>query len=176
MLVQDAVWLISLMLMGLILLVFIVVYARSQQRQDDYTPLKDRAYRLRTRFFWVLVFTLIPVGLYTLIDLPYPEANAETRVDHVVDVVGYQWRWELSQTEFKAGETVLFRVSTADVNHGFGIYDENLRLMAQVQAMPGYTNRLRYTFDKPGTYKALCMEYCGTAHHGMISDIQVVAR
>lgn len=173
---QEAVWLISLVLMSLILLVFIFVYARSQHRQDDYTPLKDRAYRLRTWFFWVLVFTLIPAALYQLIDLPYPEANAEARVDKVVDVVGYQWRWELSQTEFQAGETVLFRVSSADVNHGFGIYDQNLRLVAQVQSMPGYTNHLRHTFDTPGIYRALCMEYCGTAHHGMISDIQVRER
>ncbi len=173
---QEAVWLITLVLMSLILLVFIFVYARSQQRQADYTPLKNRAYSLRTKFFWFLVVTLIPAGLYTLTDLPYPKANAETGVDHVVDVVGYQWRWEISKTEFRAGETVLFRVSSADVNHGFGLYDPNLRLVAQVQSMPGYTNSMRHTFDKPGTYKALCMEYCGTAHHGMISDIQVLAR
>ena len=173
---QEAVWLISLLLMSLILLVFIFVYARSQPRQEDYTPLKDRAYSLRTKFFWFLVVTLIPTALYLLRDLPYPGANAETQADHVVDVTGYQWRWEISKTEFKVGETVLFRVASADVNHGFGLYDQNLRLVAQIQSMPGYVNRLQYTFDKPGTYKALCMEYCGTAHHGMTSEIRVVDR
>ncbi|HRN76918.1 hypothetical protein [Ottowia sp.] len=170
---QEAVWLITLVLMSLILMVFMFVYARSQQRVEDYTPLKDRAYSLRTKFFWLLVVTLIPTGLYLLTDQPYAKAGDEAKADQVVDVVGYQWRWELSQSEFNAGETVLFRITSADVNHGFGIYDQNLRLVAQMQSMPGYTNLLRYTFDKPGTYKALCMEYCGTAHHGMISDIQV---
>lgn len=173
---QEAVWLISLVLMSLVLLVFVFVYARSQQRQDDYAPLSKRAYGIRNRFFWALVIVMIPTALFTLIKLPYPKANAEAQADKVVDVVGYQWRWELSETQFKQGETVLFRVTSADVNHSFGIYDSALRLVAQVQSMPGYTNRLVHTFDHPGTYKALCMEYCGTAHHGMISDIQVSER
>ncbi len=170
---QEAVWLVTLVLMSAVLCVFIFVYARSQIRQEDYTPLKDRAYRIRARFFWLLVVTLIPAALYNLIDLPYPAANAASQVDEVVDARGFQWRWEIGKTEFKTGQTVLFRVSADDVNHGFGVYDESLRLVAQTQAMPGYTNALRVRFDKPGTYKVLCMEYCGTAHHGMISELQV---
>ena len=74
------------------------------------------------------------------------------------------------------GEPVEFRVTSADVNHGFGIYDESLRLLAQTQAMPGYTNRLRFTFQKPGKYRILCLEYCGLGHHEMPAEISVVAR
>jgi cytochrome c oxidase subunit 2 len=88
--------------------------------------------------------------------------------------VGYQWRWELSRTEVIAGQPVEFRITSADVNHGFGIYDTNLRLVAQTQAMPGYTNTLRHTFDAEGTYRILCMEYCGLAHHNMVTEIKVV--
>ena len=65
-------------------------------------------------------------------------------------------------------------VTSADVNHGFGIYDADLRLVAQTQAMPGYTNRLRHTFAAEGTYRVLCMEYCGLVHHNMITEIKVV--
>ncbi|CAF0701745.1 hypothetical protein MPNT_410011 [Candidatus Methylacidithermus pantelleriae] len=56
---------------------------------------------------------------------------------------------------------VEFLVRAADVNHGFGLYDPDGRLVAEVQAMPGYTNRLTYVFKKPGTYKVLCLEFCG---------------
>jgi heme/copper-type cytochrome/quinol oxidase subunit 2 len=42
---------------------------------------------------------------------------------------------------------VEFQVTSADVNHGFGIYDRSGRLLAQTQAMPGITNRLVYTFS-----------------------------
>ena len=61
--VQETVWLISLVLMGLIVAVFVFVYARSQVRVDDYAPLQQRAYGLRTKFFWVLVVSLIPTAL-----------------------------------------------------------------------------------------------------------------
>lgn len=176
MMIQEKVWLISVTLMGLLAAAFIFVRARSHERQVDYAPLQKRAYRLRTVFFWILVFTLGPVMLYTLVDLPYDPVAAERSggTVQVVDAVGYQWRWDLSRTEFKVGDPVEFRVTSADVNHGFGIYDADLRLVAQTQAMPGYTNRLRHTFTAEGTYRVLCMEYCGLAHHNMISEITVV--
>ena len=56
-----------------------------------------------------------------------------------------------------------------------GVYDEETRLLFQTQGMPGYVNKVSYTFDKPGTYRVLCMELCGVAHHDMISEFTVVA-
>jgi len=44
------------------------------------------------------------------------------------------------------------------------------------EPMPGYINKLRYTFTTPGTYRVLCLEYCGVAHHEMAADITVAAR
>ena len=45
--------------------------------------------------------------------------------------------------------------------------------MAQTQAMPGYMNRLRVTFDQPGTYTVLCLEFCGMSHHRMRGVVEV---
>jgi len=75
----------------------------------------------------------------------------------------------------EVGKPVVFKVTGADVNHGFGIYNEDLRLLGQTQAMPGYTNKLVYTFNKPGKYRILCLEYCGLAHHAMITELNVKA-
>lgn len=174
---HESVWLVSLALMGLILAVFLFVYSQSHVRENDYTPVQKRAYRLRARLFWVLVVTMVPAMLYNLIDLPYGGAYAHGRTDTgpVIDAVGHQWRWELSHDEVRVGELVVFRVTSADVNHGFGIYDTDLKLVAQAQAMPGYTNTMRHTFDRPGTYRVLCMEYCGIVHHNMIAEIKVVS-
>jgi cytochrome c oxidase subunit 2 len=44
---------------------------------------------------------------------------------------------------------------------------------SQTQAMPGYMNRLRVTFDQPGTYTVLCLEFCGMAHHRMRGVVEV---
>lgn len=50
-----------------------------------------------------------------------------------------------------------------------------MRIVAQTQAMPGYTNVLRYTFTEPGVYRVLCLEYCGVEHHDMKTEINVAA-
>lgn len=171
---QDTAWFISLTLMGLLLAVFVFVWSQSSVREEDFTPLQKRAYRLRARLFWALVLTLGPAMLYNLVDLPYAAADARERDAQVIDAVGHQWYWQLSRNEVRAGEPVLFRVTSADVNHGFGVYDTELRLVAQTQAMPGYTNVLRHTFAQPGKYRVLCMEYCGLVHHNMIAEIDVV--
>src|SRR5690625_3055984 len=144
---QSIIWLISLVLMLGVLIVFSYIYLKSGGHRDDYTPLQVRAYAIRTVFFLVLLFVLVPTGLYLLTDLPYPDIDALESADRVVDVTGHQWRWEISETEFKTGQTVLFRVGSADVNHGFGIYDNNLRLVGQTQAMPGFIN----TIDRKST-------------------------
>ena len=41
--------------------------------------------------------------------------------------------------------------------------------------MPGFTNVIRYTFSEPGTYRILCLEYCGLGHHTMMSRLTVTA-
>lgn len=175
---HESAWLVSLALMGLILAVFLFVYSQSHVREDDYTPLQKRAYRLRARLFWVMVVTLGPAMVYNLIDLPYGSARANARAGQaqVIDAIGHQWRWQLSHDEVTMGEPVEFRITSADVNHGFGIYDADLKLVAQAQAMPGYVNTLHHTFDAAGTYRVLCMEYCGTVHHAMIAEIKVIER
>ena len=68
---------------------------------------------------------------------------------------------------------MIFNVTSGDVNHGLGVYDPSMRMVGQAQAMPGYVNRLAVTLDRPGTYKLLCMEYCGLVHHAMVSELTV---
>ena len=172
---QQIAWQLWLVLMTLVALGFAWVAINSGHREEDYTPLQKRAYRLRTWLFWGIVLLFGPVMIYTLMDLPYTAGHADNGSGEVqvVDATGYQWRWELSRDHVVTGQPVEFRITSADVNHGFGIYDANLHLVAQTQAMPGYTNTIRHTFSEPGTYRVLCREYCGVAHHNMMSAITV---
>jgi cytochrome c oxidase subunit 2 len=174
---QQIAWLLSLALMMLVAMGFTFVALRSGRRTEDYTPVQFRAYRIRTKLFWALVLVLAPTMIYNLLDLPYSTSHAHAKASGaqsvVIEAKGFQWRWELSRNHVPVGQPVEFRVTSEDINHGFAIYDPEMRLVAQTQAMPGYTNRLNYTFSKPGTYKVLCLEYCGIAHHNMISEIKV---
>jgi cytochrome c oxidase subunit II len=172
---QQIAWQVSLVLMTLVGAGFAFVAINSGTREEDYAPLQKHANRLRTRLFWALVLVLGLVMIFTLLDLPYVASRIRGNSSpvQVVDATGYQWRWTLSRDHVAKDQPVEFRVSSADVNHGFGIYDTDMHLIAQTQAMPGYTNIVRYTFQKEGTYKILCMEYCGTTHHNMMAEIKV---
>ena len=168
---QQAAWWISVAAAVILGLAFLWV-ARSATKAADYAPIQAGANRARQLLFAAGLVVLALVSAVTLSRLPYPPAEGPGSAQ-IVTVTGLQWAWQLSTSEVAAGRTVEFQVTSGDVNHGFGIYDEQMRLLAQVQAMPGYTNRLRYRFIRPGHYTILCLEYCGMVHHFMKTDLTV---
>lgn len=172
---QQLAWQISVALIAVLVLAFAFV-ALNAGKRVEYAPLQKRAYRLRTGLFWTLVLLLTPLMVYSMSELPYDAAHRHHGGKaQVIDAVGHQWYWTLSSNEVALGEPVEFRVTSTDVNHGFGVYDQNMHLVGQTQAMPGYVNNLQLIFVKEGTYKVLCMEYCGLVHHNMTAEIKVVA-
>lgn len=125
----------------------------------------------------ILLAGLTVLGLaVTVVTLrPWPHDAQAAGTAQIVKAVGYQWYWELDKEEVAAGTPVVFEVSSADVNHGFGVYDEDGTVLFQTQVMPGYVNKVKHTFTRPGTYRVLCLEYCGAVHHEMIGEFEVVA-
>lgn len=174
--IQQIAWFLTVVLVILIGIIFLIIALKAGRRQD-YQPIVEKAYRVRKYYFISLVLVMIVITAISLTNLPYSdhhqEALASSDSEIIVDVKGYQFNWDLSQEEFIVGKPYRFNVTSTDVNHGFGIYDEEMVLLAQTQAMPGYTNPLTITFKTPGTYKILCLEYCSIGHHIMIKDIIV---
>jgi cytochrome c oxidase subunit 2 len=128
----------------------------------------------RSKFIWALVIAGAVITFMSLREWPHNTEAAPPSV--TVKVTGHQWYWEIDKKTLPAGVPVVFAVSSADVNHGFGIYDKRGVILFQTQAMPGYVNKVRHTFKYPGTYKVFCMEYCGGGHHVMPDEIKIVAK
>lgn len=169
---QDMAWYISLVLIALLAVIFMKIITAAPS-DSDYAEVARRDYAWRGKLFWLTIFAGIVITVSTL--LPWPHAGGSIRqADRLVQAVASQWQWELSEQQFRAGETVHFQVTSKDVNHGFALYNADMVMLGQVQAMPGYTNSLYFTFDKPGDYKVLCLEYCGVAHHNMIAKLTVL--
>jgi cytochrome c oxidase subunit 2 len=169
---QDEVWWITLAGIGAVALIFLYVINHAA-RQAEPARVQARAYAIRRWSFLALIVLGVAVAGATLAPFPIPNQHAPSQARQIVEAAGNQWAWRLSPGPIKAGEPVEFQVTSADVNHGFGIYDASGRLLAQTQAMPGITNRLVYTFTQPGKYRVLCLEYCGLAHHGMMLEFEV---
>jgi cytochrome c oxidase subunit II len=125
----------------------------------------------RTGLFWGLVALGVVVAVATLRPWPYDASAAEDAV--IVTATGSQWSWEIAPQQVPVDRPIVFKVTSNDVNHGFGVYDPDGTMLFQTQAMPGYVNQVRHTFTKPGKYRVLCMEYCGLVHHDMIDEIEV---
>lgn len=174
---QDVVWLASIVLMAAVAGVFVWVADSAGNRVTDYGPITSAAYRLRPWLFLIVALAMVAANWRTLGELPYrsvARSDAVSTAPQRVDAVSEQWDWRITPAQLVAGRPVDFHVTSADVNHGFAIYDPGLRVVAQVQAMPGFDNVLRYTFEQPGTYRVMCLEYCGLAHHQMAREITVV--
>lgn len=148
----------------------------------------SRIYKIRKAYFFTLIAVITVSLILTLRYVPYHQRKA-SRPQLFVSVVGRLWSWQIGPLRpgaegapvpasegrlvLPAGKLIEFQVTSADVNHGFGIYDGRGRLLAQTQAMPGYTNKLRVVFHEPGTYYILCMEYCSLLHHAMAARVEV---
>ena len=173
---QEIAWQVSVLGVGLIAAVYLLVWLRSGE-PAEFGPIKKRLYSIRGYWFALLVGVSVWLSVETLADLPYDATHnrAASEADITVDVTGHQWYWEMARTEFPAGKRIAFRVHSADVNHGFAIYNADDEVVAQTQAMPEYTNVVRHTFAEPGTYRIMCLEYCGLAHHNMTKKINVTA-
>ncbi len=174
MITQHLVSGITLTGIAIVAIAFLYVVARSGAPLQ-YEGVQKKAYGIRRWFFWALVLLGVGTAYATLVKFPIPDQRGLVAGARIVDVVGKQWYWELSANRFDAGVPVEFRVTSGDVNHGFGIYDPNDRLIAQTQAMPGFTNRLVHVFTQPGKYRVLCLEYCGLVHHNMVAEFEIVA-
>ena len=172
---QEITWNITVVLVLALALVFVFVALRSRAAAD-FARIQERTNRIRVYYFWALIATIAVATVATLSGLPYPRSQALRGEPQIVNARAFQWYWELTREEVEANRPVEFRVTASDVNHGFGLYDSSLHLVAQTQAMPGYVNVMRYTFTEPGTYQVLCLEYCGLGHHSMDTKVKVVKR
>ncbi|HSC92233.1 MAG TPA: cupredoxin domain-containing protein [Gaiellaceae bacterium] len=125
-----------------------------------------------TRWLGIVVGLLAVLLLATIFLIPYDD-EASGRGAQVVEVTAAQFAWQVRPRSVPAGVPIEFRLRSLDVNHGFGIYDRHDNLKKQAQVLPGETQTLVYTFDEPGTYRILCLEFCGFGHHGMIGQLRV---
>ena len=172
---QQIAWTVSIALIALLAIVFIYV-AMHSSREGNSAAVAAATGRWRGRLLWGVTLMCIPVVAYTLTMLPYARKTIENLGAVEVQATGYQWHWELSKTELPVGKQIEFQVTAVDVNHGFAIYGPDMKIRTQTQAMPGVTNILRYTFEQSGTYKILCLEYCGVGHHTMMTELHLVAQ
>lgn len=181
--IQSTAATISIIGTLVIIAVVIFVFLNASQYEEKDTA-KVKVYKIRARYFFGLVVLIIALLFVTLRTLPFP--SFQDTPDEHISVIAKQWFWEMkhgtpdSQEPSKFGsidvplnKTIAFHVTSGDVTHNFGVYNEKGNLVTQVQAMPGYSHELRHKFTTPGEYHILCLEYCGVPHGIMMGKLVV---
>ncbi len=107
--------------------------------------------------------------------LPYNKSYETARVEQLdkhtyqIFYVARMWNFEPSVAYIPVGSEVDLFLTSGDVVHGFDIKEKNVNLMA----VQGGVAKTTVKFDKPGVYRVVCHEYCGTGHQNMQAEIVV---
>jgi cytochrome c oxidase subunit II len=84
--------------------------------------------------------------------------------------IGQQYSFTPSCIVVPTDTRVTFRLTSADVVHGFLITGTNVNLML----VPGYVSSLQARFETQGERLMPCHEFCGMGHEGMWGRIKAV--
>ena len=155
-------------------LIAIVVIWRSTHGEDRRRDTVDtgRLAHYEKTWFAIAVAALGALLLATLPFIPYGD-NAAASGQQEVAVDAFQFGWTIEPSTIAAATPTRFAVTASDVNHGFAVYNDRNVMLFQIQAVPGHTSHIVHTFDEPGQYQVVCLEFCGVAHHQMLSTITV---
>ncbi len=113
--------------------------------------------------------TVDPTALATHPEFSNPAMMMRPDGSVVVTVVAQMFSFSPDPIEIPANRPVTFRLTSADVIHGFQVVGTN----ANVMVVPGYVSQFSMTFKQPGEYIVGCNEYCGLLHHAMVGTLIV---
>lgn len=169
---MNSVAILIAVLYGIVTVIGVAVFlvlARSTNKGGEIDAEK-LAHREKAWLF-VVIAGLFVLLVGTIFFTPYGQTAPPGA--QVVNVDGRQFAFVIEPREVRANEPVEFLLTASDVNHGFGLYTEDDEFVMQAQMVPGAATRVVHTFREPGTYKLLCLEFCGVNHHGMVGEIEV---
>ncbi len=106
----------------------------------------------------------------------FVESNLGTALEPdgsvTVRIIALQFDFVPHCVRVPADTPVRFRLTSADVIHGFLLPNTNVNTMV----VPGFVAEVRTRFKEPGEYEMPCNEFCGLGHHGMVTHVSVVAK
>lgn len=105
----------------------------------------------------------------------FVESNLGTAIEPdgtvTVRLIAQQYDFVPRCVQVPVGTPVKFRLTSADVVHGFLLPDTNVNTMI----VPGFVAEVRTRFANEGEYTMPCHEFCGLGHHAMWAHVRVVS-
>ncbi len=167
---------------------FIAKYRHIEGRKEvvpEPTPIKTR-YREAIILATISSIILFSIATYSLDKTNYIQYPPSSPDSVTIQVTAFQWDFKfkypnnvttVGTVRVPAGRPVIFRVTSSDVMHNFGIPDYRLK----IDAIPGAINTLWVMPpDVQGNstiqYPIICYELCGDGHTFMRANMVVMSQ
>ncbi len=171
---DHLIWLFTALTLVLVVPIFIgitvfaVRYREGKQVNRAYREDRDRTLEISWMlipFALTLIFFAWGAKMFVVHKNPPPNAMR-------IEAIGRQWMWkfqhpggqsEINDLHVPTGSPILINMISQDVIHA--LYIPALRI--QMGTLPGRYTQFWFTASRPGTYRILCSEFCGTDHSVM---------
>ena len=130
---------------------------------------------IRLPFYGYISF-LVAAGvghhIFTYNSVPWVEQDI-TRADitpdrtYDISIANHTFTLPKEKMTAKCGEQILFKVTSADLVYGFGLFRPDNTMVTQMQVNPGSKNDILWTFNESGTFFILSTEYSGPKGNAM---------
>src|SRR5436190_19701146 len=156
------------------------VFRFRQRSESDPMPAQIHG-NTRIEIMWTIAPALILLVIAVLTFRTQAENSVQPVDAMKIQIVGHQWWWEFKYPDSKVvtandvyiptGQDIQFEMTSADVIHDPWMP----KLAGKTDAIPGHTTLVSFRTDKPGIYRGLCAEFCGTEHAVMRFRVVAVA-
>ncbi len=171
---DHLIWAFTLLTLVLVVPIFMAItffalrYREGRAVNRSFTEDRDRMLELTWMTIpFALTLIFFAWGARMFIGHKHPPANATQ-----IEAIGKQWMWkfqhpggqaEINDLHVPTGEPIVINMISQDVIHS--LYLPALRI--QMETLPGRYTQFWFNADRPGTYRLLCSEFCGTDHSVM---------
>ncbi len=164
------------LVLGLLILGLVRFRARSENDPDPPQVHGNR----RLEIIWTATPVATLAIIFVLVLVTMRTVDAEQPGAQPVVTVGHQWWWQYTypdqqvitanELHVPVGTPMHISLQSADVIHSFHV--PHFGWMQDL--VPGKTNTMWVTVDRPGTFDGACNQYCGLQHAWM--RLRVVAQ
>ncbi|GEM_PF-893041 len=103
---------------------------------------------------------------------PIPASELESKKQPSIktfDLIATQFEFSPNSLVVNEGDTVIVKMTSVDVAHGFGLADFGVNITVPA----GETKTAQFVATKKGTFTFFCSVFCGVGHGGMTGKLIV---
>ncbi|MCM2265509.1 MAG: cytochrome c oxidase subunit II [Desulfuromonadales bacterium] len=166
----------SIMLAGIAIAMVWFVWRYNRKRQP--VPLSQKDHNLWLEITWTVIPTLLVMLMFWYGWEGYLSLRRIPDDAMHIKASARMWSWLFTYDNGKSadklyvpvGQPVKIELVAEDVLHSF--YVPAFRVKRDT--VPGMTNWVWFTAEKPGSYDLFCAEYCGVGHSAMVTTVEAL--